>query len=92
MCKGWLAVIIGIFLGGVGVVPIGMLAAIFNGEWGILGTLFMCIVLTYGSRAIGTMLVESSEIQSENSESNTGEEIIDVEPVTHKRAWEDIEQ
>lgn len=50
---GWLAVIIGVLLGGLGVVPIGILAAIFCGEWGIFWTLLLTVVLTYGSRTVG---------------------------------------
>lgn len=58
---GWIAVIIGLFMGGVGVVPIGMLAAIFHGEWGIFFILLLNVLLTYGSRAIGMSLAESAE-------------------------------
>jgi hypothetical protein len=58
---GWIAVIVGLFLGGVGVVPIGMLAAIFNGEWGIFFVLLLSVILTYGARIIGMALAESSE-------------------------------
>ncbi len=87
---GWLAVIIGVLLGGVGVVPIGMLSAIFHGEWGLLWTLIINIVLTYGTRVIGRTLVDSTENQSGDDEID--DKIIDVEPVApHKRAWKDIE-
>ena len=33
MLWGWMAVIIGIILGGIGVVPIALLACLFNGQW-----------------------------------------------------------
>lgn len=62
---GWLAVIIGLFMGGIGVVPIGMAAAIFNGQWGIFFVLFLNVILTYGARAIGMALAESAERASE---------------------------
>lgn len=88
---GWIAVIIGLLLGGVGVVPIGMLAAVFNGEWGIFWTLLISLVFTYGARVIGTLLVNSSENQSKYAENNTSDEIIDLEPVMHNRTWKDVE-
>ena len=49
---GWIAVIIGLFLGGIGVVPIGMLAAMFNGQWGALWTLLLTAAITYCARII----------------------------------------
>lgn len=58
---GWLAVVIGLFMGGIGVVPIGMLAAVFNGEWGLFFMLLLNVILTYGARAIGIALAESAE-------------------------------
>lgn len=82
---GWLAVIIGIFLGGVGVVPIGMLAAIFNGEWGILWTLLLTVVLTYGSRMIGYALANSADATNKD-------DVIDIERENDtKRTWGDLE-
>lgn len=87
---GWIAVIIGLLLGGVGVVPIGMLASIFNGRWDIFWTLLISVVLTYGARLIGALLVSSSENQTDNAE-KYNDEIIDVEPVKHNRTWKDIE-
>ena len=81
---GWIAVIIGIFLGGVGVVPIGMLAAIFNGEWGIFWTLIITVVLTYGSRMIGYALANSTD-------NHVKDDVIDIEPEDTKRTWGDLE-
>lgn len=62
---GWIAVIIGLFMGGIGVVPIGMAAAIFNGHWGIFFVLLVNVILTYGARAIGMSLAESAERANE---------------------------
>ena len=85
---GWLAVIIGIFLGGVGVVPIGMLAAIFNGHWGIFWTLFLTVALTYGARIIGYALANNADSQNENR----NDDVIDIEPDDDdKRTWGDLE-
>lgn len=81
---GWIAVIIGLFMGGIGVVPIGMLAAIFNGEWGIFWTLLLTVLLTYGSRIVGYALANSSENQR-------NDDVIDIEPDDNKRTWGDLE-
>lgn len=84
---GWLAVIIGMILGGIGVVPIGLLATMFHGEWSIFWTLLFTAVLTYGSRIVGHTLVNSSASLSKNDG-----DIIDVEAESDKkRTWGDLE-
>lgn len=87
---GVLALIIGLFLGGVGVVPIGMLAAIFHGDWGIFFTLLITLVLTYGTRLVGTALAES-DADKEGAPIN--ENIIEGETVNQKqsRNWGDLQ-
>ena len=52
------AVIIGLFLFGIGVVPIAILATLFNGMWLELGLLFLAIILTFGCRFFGIVLTE----------------------------------
>jgi hypothetical protein len=47
---GVAAVIIGLILGFVGVVPIGMLASIFHGEWAALILLVVGTFVTYLTR------------------------------------------
>lgn len=59
---GWFAVIVGVIMGGVGVVPIGMLAAIFHSRWDIFLLLLFDLILTYGSRVTGAVLAESAEM------------------------------
>lgn len=82
---GIIAIIIGLFLGGVGVVPIGMLAAIFNGEWGIFFTLLILIVLTISTRLIGISLDESY------GKRKSEEHIIDLQPEeVNQRSWKDL--
>lgn len=63
MLWGGIAVFIGLFLLGVGVVPIAMLATLFNGMWSTLGELFLLLILTFGSRFLGIYLVEKYEAQ-----------------------------
>jgi hypothetical protein len=82
---GVVAVIVGILLGGIGVVPIGMLASIFHGRWDIFFTLLITILLTYGTRVIGHLLVENSEKQKVKTD------IIDLQPEESGRTWKDIE-
>ena len=61
MLWGLWAIIVGLlFLGG-GVVPIGMVAALFKGEWQTLGVLFFLVVLTFGSRLLGMYIAERAE-------------------------------
>ena len=54
---GALAVYIGLFLFGVGVVPIAMLATLFKGMWSTLGELVFLTILTYGARLVGAFVL-----------------------------------
>lgn len=60
---GGAALLIGLILIGVGVVPIAMLATIFKGMWSTLGQLVLLLVLTFGTRALGIYLVAKHEEQ-----------------------------
>jgi len=61
---GVTAVIIGIVLGGVGVVPIAMLATLIKGFWMPLIELVLLTILTFGCRIGAMSLAESLERQS----------------------------
>jgi hypothetical protein len=56
---GVFGVLLGLFLGFVGVVPIGMLASAFNG-WDDFGSLLELVVLSFASRAGAFMLLASA--------------------------------
>jgi len=58
---GFLGVFIGLVLGGVGVVPVAMLAALINGEFFTLGILVFLTMLTFGTRALGMYLAGRAE-------------------------------
>ncbi len=58
---GPVAVFIGLFLAGIGVVPIAVLATIIDGEWTIVGELIFLILLTYFSRFISFKLAERAD-------------------------------
>ncbi len=53
---GWLAVIIGVFMAGVGIVPIAILAALFHGAWATIGQLLLGLLLTFGTRLYGIFM------------------------------------
>ena len=61
---GWLAVIIGVFMAGIRVVPIALLAGLFHGEWSIIGQLLLGILLTFGCRLFGFFLVAKADRKS----------------------------
>lgn len=82
---GVLAIIIGLLLGGVGVVPIGMLASLFHGRWDIFFTLLILTLLVYGTRVIAALLINSNE------QYNTSKNIIELKPEEDKRKWKDLE-
>ncbi|MCU0915057.1 MAG: hypothetical protein MUC88_10905, partial [Planctomycetes bacterium] len=56
MLWGGAAVVIGLLMLGIGVVPIAMLATLCNGMWTELGLLLLFVVLTFGLRALGLAL------------------------------------
>lgn len=88
---GWVAVIVGILIGGIGVVPVGLLAAIFHGRWDIFWTLLINLLLTYGARIIGMVLVSSAERRSQDNENEIASGVIDLEPEIPERTWKDVE-
>ena len=55
------AVFIGLFLAGVGVVPIAMLATLLKGMWSPLIELVLLTIMTFGSRVGAMSLAESLE-------------------------------
>jgi len=55
---GGCAVVIGLVILGIGVVPIAMLATLLNGMWLELGLLILAVVLTYGLRVLGMAITE----------------------------------
>ena len=58
---GWFAVIIGFVLGGVGVVPIAMLSALFHSDWRVFGQILLGLVLTFGCRGISAVLAAKAD-------------------------------
>lgn len=58
---GGIAVFIGLFLLGIGVVPIAMFATGFKGMWPTLGELVLLTVLTFGARLLGAFVLEKAQ-------------------------------
>jgi hypothetical protein len=58
---GFLGLFIGLFFGGVGVVPIAMIASMFKGEWGIFGQLVLVVIMTFGVRFLALYIAEKAE-------------------------------
>jgi hypothetical protein len=50
---GAFVVFIGLFIAGVGVVPIAIIATIIKGEWDITWQILLLLFLTFGSRMLG---------------------------------------
>ena len=55
---GMAGVIIGLVIAGIGIVPVGMLAVLLQGEWQALIVFVIFIVLTFGLRALGFWLAK----------------------------------
>ena len=58
---GFFGIFIGLVLGGVGVVPVAMLAMLLNGEFFTLVVLIVLTILTFGVRALGIYLTSRAE-------------------------------
>lgn len=58
---GFLAVLIGLFMFGVGVIPIAMLATLFKGMWSTFGELVLITVLTFGTRFAGLWIASKAD-------------------------------
>lgn len=50
---GAVAVYVGLFIAGIGVIPLSILATASKGQWSILGQLVFLLFLTFGSRMLG---------------------------------------
>jgi hypothetical protein len=58
---GYTALIIGLLLAGVGVFPVALIAALFHGEWTVLLELLIGLILTFGTRFAGVILIKEEE-------------------------------
>lgn len=65
---GGVGVAIGLFLMGIGIVPIAGLAFIFNGLWSALGILLLSALIVYGTRFMAAYLEHKIERRREAEE------------------------
>ena len=65
---GATGVVIGLVIAGVGVVPIGIIAALFHGIWSTAGFLLVLLILTFGSRALALALAARVDGNAENAQ------------------------
>ena len=68
---GGVGVFIGLLLGIVGIVPLGIIAALSHTEWVIVAELIYGLVLTYGARAITLWLLTKIKAESASTTSNS---------------------
>lgn len=54
---GGFGLFIGLIMAGVGVVPLGIVAAMLHGEWQAVGSLILGLVFTVGTRALAAYLL-----------------------------------
>jgi len=83
---GFTGVFIGLMLGGVGVIPVAMLASIVNGDFLTLLVLVILTALTFGTRFFGLYLVDRAEKKKDEEEyRDVGyEEKDEISPLTSK--------
>jgi hypothetical protein len=62
---GTFAVVLGLVIAGVGLVPIAMLATLFNGMWAGLAELVVLTLLTLGSRLFAVWVASKADASSE---------------------------
>lgn len=58
---GFIGIFIGLFIAGVGVVPVGAIASAWNGEWVLFWNLIIGAVITYGARFYALYKIEQIE-------------------------------
>ena len=58
---GYFALVVGLLLAGVGVVPVALLASVIRGEWSVFGNVLFGIVLAFGIRYFGLWLATPKE-------------------------------
>ena len=86
---GVLALVIGLLIAGVGVLPVAFLASVWRREWSVFWELVFGLVLTFGARAYGIYLTTKAERQADDSATSRADEIM-VEKGPEEANEEDI--
>ena len=58
---GYTGLFIGIFIGGIGVVPIALLASLFNGQWFTLIHIALLLIITLGFRMLSLLIASKKD-------------------------------
>ncbi len=61
MLWDFLGVLIGLFIFGIGVIPVALVASLFNGEWMMIANIVYMIILTFGTRFLGLYIAYKEE-------------------------------
>jgi hypothetical protein len=61
MLWGWAGLLLGLMLGGIGVVPLAMLATVYKAEWSIFGQLLALVMLAAALQPWGVYLISKAE-------------------------------
>jgi len=64
MLWGFIGLFIGLFILGVGVVPVALLASLISGEWVIVWEIIYMLIITLGARIYGLWIIAKAEDQS----------------------------
>jgi hypothetical protein len=88
---GWVGIVIGLLLLGIGIVPIAIVATVIAGMWSIMLHIIVLIVVIWLTRTAGTALLKECytfgkpETFDTPEYSNSDEDVIDVKSVNVKK-------
>lgn len=68
---GWIGIILGLLLAGVGIIPFGLIASAIHGEWFIAGSILVNLIFVVGTKKIGLWLVEKVDNQNKMIETTS---------------------
>lgn len=57
---GLVWMLVGVLAGGIGIVPIAIIASLFKTEWAVAGQIFILLVIVFALRGIGAYLAEKA--------------------------------
>ena len=88
---GIIPVIIGLLLAGIGIVPVALAAALFEGAWTTLALLLALIACIYGFRVVGTRLLGSAAARGIPGLRNRSEPCGDESGVVIEGSYREVE-
>lgn len=73
---GFIGVVLGLFVMGIGVLPFAFIASLFHSNWAYIGNIIYLCILTFGSRFLATYLAGKIDKESYLKENLKQEELI----------------